>query len=141
MRLEDCYKKRLLRKGKPDKKKANRGLEVAFVKLNRAYELFENGFYEESIVTTYTSMFHAARSILFNEGVIEKSHACVVAYLSKNHSRTLGKDKISWLDTYRLERHESFYGLTNLDVKEEEAEDALKKCEMFLEVVKNIIEE
>ncbi len=84
-------------------------------------------------------MFQSSRALLFHDGVIEKSHACVVAYLREHYSSSLGQDKINWLDTYRLERHESFYGLEKSNVDEQEAEDALEKSEKFLETVQQIL--
>jgi len=74
MKTSDCFKKRLLRNITPDKLKMKKALEMAEY-------LFSNEFYEESIVSSYTSMFQAARALLFRDGIIEKSHACVVAYL------------------------------------------------------------
>jgi uncharacterized protein (UPF0332 family) len=139
MKASECFQKRLLRRTKPDPLKVTKALDMAEVKKQRAHDLFENDFFEESIVSSYTSMFQAARALLFHGGVIEKSHACVVAYLREHHSSTLGQDKINWLDTYRLERHESFYGLEKSNVDEHEAEDALEKSEKFLETVQQIL--
>ena len=139
MRADDCFKKRLLRRTKPDKLKVTKALEMAEVKKERAFELFKNDFFEESIVASYTSMFQAARAILFHDGVIEKSHACVVAYLREYYSSKLGQNMINWLDTYRLERHESFYGLEKSVIDEDEAKDALEKSEKFLESVQQIL--
>jgi len=139
MRTSDCFKKRLLRKTTPDKLKMKKALEMAELKRERSEDLFGNEFYEESIVSSYTSMFQAARALLFNDGIIEKSHACVVAYLKDNYAQTLGQDRINWLDTYRLERHESFYGLEKSIVDKGEAEDALVKSEKFLFSVNQII--
>lgn len=45
---------------------------------------------------------------------------------------------INWLDTYRLERHESFYGLEKITIDEDEAKDALEKSERFLESVQQL---
>jgi uncharacterized protein (UPF0332 family) len=59
--------------------------KMAEVKRQRAQDLFDNAFFEESIVSSYTSMFQAARALLFHDGVIEKSHACVVAYLREHY--------------------------------------------------------
>ena len=139
MKASECFQKRLLRRTKPDPLKLTKALDMAEVKRQRAQDLFESDFFEESIVSSYTSMFQAARALLFHDGVIEKSHACVVAYLREHYSSTLGQDKINWLDTYRLERHESFYGLEKSNVDEHEAEDALEKTEKFLETVQQII--
>jgi uncharacterized protein (UPF0332 family) len=139
MKASDSFQKRLLRKTKPDQLKVTKALEMAEVKRQRAQDLFENNFFEESIVSSYTSMFQASRALLFHDGVIEKSHACVVAYLREHYSPMLGQDKINWLDTYRLERHESFYGLEKSNVDEHEAKDALEKSEKFLETVQQIL--
>ncbi len=140
MRLDDCFKKRLLREDRADNFKSRKALEMADLKIARARELFESGFYEESIVSSYTSMFHAARALLFRDGIIERSHACVIAYLSEHYRKSLGHHLINWLNTYRLERHESFYGMDTLEVDESEVNDALKKAEKFLESVRSIIE-
>jgi len=139
MKASECFQKRLLRRTKPDPLKVTKALDMGEVKRQRARDLFENDFFEESIVSSYTSMFQAARALLFQDGVIEKSHTCVVAYLREHYSSTLGQDKINWLDTYRLERHESFYGLEKSNVDEHEAEDALEKSEKFLETVQQIL--
>jgi uncharacterized protein (UPF0332 family) len=139
MKASECFQKRLLRRANPDPLKVTKALEMAEMKKERSQDLFENDFFEESIVSSYTSMFQAARALLFHDGVIEKSHACVVAYLREHYSSTLGQDKINWLDTYRLERHESFYGLEKSNVDEHEAEDALEKSEKFLETVQQIL--
>ena len=140
MKTEDCFKKRLLRKTKPDLLKMQKALEMAEIKRERAEELFRNDFFEESIVASYTSMFQAARAILFKDGIIEKSHACEVAYLKDSYNDILGQDRINWLDTYRLERHESFYGLDKSLMDREEAEDALEKSEKFFFSAKLIIQ-
>ena len=139
MKTSDCFKKRLLRNITPDKLKMKKALEMAELKKERAEDLFSNEFYEESIVSSYTSMFQAARALLFRDGVIEKSHACVVAYLKEQYAQTLGQDRINWLDTYRLERHESMYGLEKSMVEKNEAEDALEKSEKFLWSINKII--
>ncbi len=112
---------------------------MADLKKERAQELLENDFFEESIVASYTSMFQAARALLFHDGVIEKSHACVVVYLREHYSSKLGQNKINWLDTYRLERHESFYGLEKSNIDEHEAEDAFEKSCKFIESIQQIL--
>jgi uncharacterized protein (UPF0332 family) len=140
MRVDNCFEKRLLRRAKPDPLKVTKALEMAEVKKERALDLFKNDFFEESIVASYTSMFQAARALLFHDCIIEKSHACVVAYLREHYSSKLGQNMINWLDTYRLERHESFYGLEKTTIDEDEAKDALEKSEKFLESVQLILQ-
>ena len=139
MKTSDCFEKRLLRNITPDKLKMKKALEMAEIKKERAEDLFNNEFYEESIVSSYTSMFQSARALLFHDGIIEKSHACVVTYLKEHYAQTLGHDRINWLDTYRLERHESMYGLEKSTIEKNEAEDALEKSEKFLWSINKII--
>jgi len=140
MRVNDCFEKRLLRKDKPDMLKVKMALEMAEQKRERALELFENSFFEESIVASYTAMFHAARALLFKDGIIERSHACVIAYLREKYIKNLGHDRVGWLDTYRLERHESFYGLESSRFNQLEAKDALDKSEKFVQSIKDVID-
>ncbi len=139
MRLEDCFKGRQLRRGRPDINMARKSMEMAFEKLERASELQEKEFYEESVVASYSAMFQAARAILFVEGIIEKNHYCVVLYLTENHKDDLGLDLISWLDTYRLERHQWFYGVERLGTDSDESEDAIDRSTKFLERAKEIL--
>ena len=141
MRVNDCFKKRLLKKVKPDLLKVQKALEMSERKRERSKELFENRFYEESIVTSYTSMFQAARALLFKDGITEKSHACVIAYLREHYANSLGHDCINWLDTYRLERHESFYGLDPSELDKQEAKDAINKSRKFFSSIKSILGE
>jgi uncharacterized protein (UPF0332 family) len=75
---------------------------MAEVKKERAFALLESDFFEESTISSYTSMFQSARALLFHDGIIEKSHAFVVAYLKEHFSSKLGQNMINWLDTYRL---------------------------------------
>jgi uncharacterized protein (UPF0332 family) len=139
MRLEDCFKMRHLRMTHPDNDMSEKALDMAFEKLDRATELHEREFYDESVVSSYSSMFQAARAILFKEGVIEKNHFCVVLYLTEHHSADLGTDLISWLDTYRLERHQWFYGVESLGTNIEESEAAIRRAGDFLEKAEKIL--
>jgi hypothetical protein len=80
MKLHDCYGDNLLRMETPSPEKAKKALEIAYERTTRGKALLEKDFFEESLICCYTAMFQAARALLFREGIIEKSHACV------NHS-------------------------------------------------------
>ncbi len=141
MKLKDCYEKGLLRKRRPDSLKSKRAIELAKSDLDRAAKLMESEFYMESRLLSYTGMFQAARALLFKDGVFERSHACVVEYLKVNYTKkhTLDINYVNWLDSLRIERHESLYGLDLIDVSKEEAEDALSKGLKFVEKVTEIL--
>lgn len=141
MRLQDCYDKGLLRKRRPDPLKSERALEIAKADLKRAARLLESEFYMESRLLSYTGMFQAARALLFKDGVFERSHACVVEYLRINYTKKhiLDINYVNWLNSLRVERHETLYGLDIIDVTKDEAEDALSKGLKFVEKINGIL--
>ncbi|MFQ6135828.1 MAG: HEPN domain-containing protein [Candidatus Hydrothermarchaeales archaeon] len=141
MRLVDCFKKRLLRRGKPDILKSQRALEIAGSTLRRSEKLFASEFYDEVIVAAYTTMFHAARALLLRDGIFERSHLCVVEYLKRNYLKAgmLNQSHIHWFDTYRIERHETLYGLERSETPKLEAGQAIKKAKEFIGVVEKIL--
>ena len=118
MRLDECYDKGLLRMRNPDLLKSKRAMELAKSDLNRAARLMESKFYMESRLLSYTGMFQAARALLFKDGIFERSHACVVEYLRVNYTKKhiLDINYVNWLDSLRVERHETLYGLELIDV-------------------------
>jgi len=141
MSLEECYRKRLLRRGRPDKLKAKKAIEIAEQKLDRATELFDHNFPDEAMVASYTAMLQSAKALLFKDGVFEKSHWCVIEYLRENYvkKRLLEPSHVNWLDIYRQERHRIMYGLKTLVVSDEDIKDALDKTRKFIDAVKKIV--
>lgn len=141
MRIKDCYDKGLLRKRRPDPEKCERAMVLARKDLERAENLLKSEFYMESQLLSYTAMFQAARALLFKDGVFERSHACVVEYLKeyfvKEH--TLDISFVNWLDTLRVVRHESLYGLDIVDESSSEAEDSYDKASRFIEKIDEIL--
>jgi uncharacterized protein (UPF0332 family) len=130
MNCEDCFNKGLLKEGKKDPLKAEKALEIAKKKIKEARSLKENNFFSQAITESYTAMFQAARSILFKKGIYEKSHYCVIQYLLEKTN--LDKRLITWLDTYRTERHHNLYGLEDLKYKRSDATLAIKRGEEFI---------
>jgi len=137
MNLEECFEKRLLRNAPPDKLKSEKAIEMAQRAIMEAEKLFEHGFYEQVILYSYTAMFQSARALLFKDGFVEKSHYCVVEYLKRHYVRIgkLDQSHIHWLDTYRIERHETLYGLEKMDIQEKDANAAIISAKEFLEAI------
>jgi uncharacterized protein (UPF0332 family) len=140
MRLKDCFEKRLLRRERPDLEKSKRSMEIADAKLNQAEEALNHSLFDASLILCYTAMFHAARAILFRDGIVERSHVCLVEYLRETYVKKgkLSEATVNMLDALRIERHETLYGLdaeSNLKV----AEYALEKAKEFLKTVKEFI--
>lgn len=134
MNLRDCFRKRLLRRVRSDAVKSTRSIEVALIKLEEAEKALKNELFDAAIILSYTAMFHAARALLFRDGIVEKSHVCLVEYLRAEYVRKarLRAALVNALDSLRIDRHETIYGLeTKSGAKE--AEYAVRKAREFLE--------
>ncbi|CAG0950412.1 hypothetical protein METP2_00175 [Methanosarcinales archaeon] len=140
MNLEECFEKRLLRNALPDRLKSEKAIEMAQRAIMEAEKLFKHGFYEQVILYSYTAMFQGARALLFKDGFVEKSHYCVVEYLKRHYVKIgkLDQSHIHWLDTYRIERHETLYGLEKMDIQEKDANAAIISAKEFLEAIRRL---
>ncbi len=99
------------------------------------------GVYEYSFISAYTAMFHASRALLFRDGVIEKSHYCMIRYLLDKYGTRIEKRFLWLLDEYREKRHELLYGLSLQKITNELAKEALENARQFLELVEELLEE
>ena len=81
-------------------------------------------------------MFHAARAILFNDGIKESSHICIIIYLKEKHPGL--SEYIMVLDNYRRSRHGMLYGIDAV-ASEEDAGLGIEKAEEFIIVVEKML--
>lgn len=143
MNIKECFEKRLLRKGRPDRLKSEKALEIAKKNIGKAERLLKYGFYSEAIITAYTAMFQSARALLFKDGIFERSHYCVVEYLKENYVKKhlLSHDYLHSIDVYRTQRHEALYGLEEVSYEKIEVDDAIEKTKKFIKAISKIISE
>ncbi len=140
MNVQSCLTEGLLKKDKPDFKKAKSSIEMAEHKLEIAEIEFKNEIYESAVVSSYASMFHSARALLFKDGYKERSHFALYIYVKENYSDKIEKMYLSELNSMRLERHELMYGLQkSKESYEVEAESAIEVAKGFLVSVKKLI--
>jgi len=139
MNIEECYKKRMLRKIPHDINKAKRSTEIAEKKLDIAKKSFEKELYGPTIIYGYTSMFHSSRALLYKDGIQEKSHICLVLYIKEHYSKKIPPYLINSLDTFRKERHETLYGLDFQETKND-AELIISDAKQLLVTVKKLLE-
>ncbi|MEK6922726.1 MAG: HEPN domain-containing protein [Nanoarchaeota archaeon] len=135
---EDCFRFRLLRKIKPDKTKSQKSLEIAESRFKRAKEALRLNVFDFVILEAYMSMFHAARALLYKDGIQEKSHYAISVYLKEKYSNKIPLPVINFLEIHRTERHEAMYGLEYQPV-EKDAELALQDAEIFINEIKKIL--
>lgn len=140
--VEECLKFRLLRIINPDKEKSRKSLEIAKKRLNDAEGLFKLPnrikLLDNVILKSYMSMFHAARALLYKDGIQEKSHFAIYIYLKEKYSNKIPLPTINLLNIHRTERHESMYSL-DYEPNEEDALAAISDAKIFVrEIEKNL---
>ena len=136
MKLDECFRKRLLKKTAPDLDNALRSLELSQNNIEDADENLSIHRYRVVAVSSYTAMFHAARAILLKDGIKERSHECIPVYLKEKYPEL--EEMANTLDSYRRFRHSAIYGL-DFTLDETEAKASLDTAGEFLEKVRNIL--
>jgi uncharacterized protein (UPF0332 family) len=86
------------------------------------------------------SMFHAAKAVLFRDGVRERSHKCVAVYLKEKYGKAgiIPINLIHSLDSHRMERHDIVYGFEFIATRED-AEVAVEDGKEFLNLVEKLL--
>ncbi len=141
-KVEDCFKEGLLKKIPPNKKFAEQSMKQAEHFLGEAEELIEKGIKDMAFIALYNASFHAARAVLFRDGVKERSHYCVSKYLEEKYAE---KEIITMqhaiiLDSLREKRNDIQYSLNPPDLEEDLAE-ICNQVAGFIERIKQILEE
>ena len=139
MDINECFEKGLLKKDKQDKEKALKSIETAKYKLDIAKRTFDVQIFEEAIINSYAAMFHAARALLFKDGIKEKSHFGLFVYIKEKYKDRLEPRFINELNALRLERHELIYGLEKPEIKEVEAEDIIFVTKEFILAIEKLL--
>ena len=112
-------------------------LKIAKHHIDNAKEVFNIGIYDLAFISSYNAMFHSARAVLFKDGIVERSHICVIEYI---RSKKMFPEKyVNLLDMYRINRHTAQYGLEVL-IKEKEAKMSIENAEEFIDVVEKFLE-
>ena len=84
------------------------------------------------------AMFHAARAVLFRDGLREKSHDCIARYLEKYvDDGSLEEEWVVLLDRIRDIRHQVQYTLYH-HTTEEETDSVLKSAKQFVQLIKKL---
>ena len=132
--IEDCFRFRLLRKIKPDEEKAKKSLEISKNRLKEAGRAIELKIFQYAILESYMAMFHAARALLYKDGIQEKSHFAIFIYLKEKYSDKIPLHILNLLNIHRIERHEAMYGL-EYKPEEQDALAALEDAKVFVKEI------
>jgi uncharacterized protein (UPF0332 family) len=142
--LDDCFRDGLLRKTSPDMNKARASLKLADSNAEDSKIHLGNRLYKWALIAAYASMFHSARALLFKDGIKERSHFCLCAYVSETYRGRIEAKYLNELNILREQRHRIFYGdeeVAEKSVEEAEAESAVSIARGFLGEVKKIVRE
>jgi len=138
MNVRDCFKEGLLRKTKPSRQYSIKSLDISLSYIQNARDNLKMNNNHLVIFCSYTAMFHAARAVLFRDGIKERSHICTVSYLRETYPRL--KRLANQLDAYRRNRHNILYALDFM-VSDDEAHQSIEDAKLFYEQIRNIIDE
>jgi len=139
--LEECHAKDLLRRVEPSLAKARRSLEQSRVWQEEAKKALAAGAYRSALISCYNAFFHAARAILYRDGVREKSHLCVELYLGGYAIK--GDLEASWIAQFsrmRSARHMDLYSFSAAPSREE-VESAVRDAHAFLARMEKLLGE
>ena len=139
--MKECFASRKLRRIRPDLLKARKSLDAAAGKLERAKALQEDAHNDAALLYAYSCMFGAGRAILYRDGIQEKSHYCLAKYLEKEYVKKgkIDAEANTILNAFREERHAIMYGFEEVEVRSEEAKEAISTAEKFLQKAKELI--
>ena len=137
---EECLKQGLLRKIPKSRQKAEESVKTLQRWLSESKINLTSGSYNSCLLSSYLAMFHAARSILWNDGFREKSHACIGRYLETVYvkKKLLEQRWVDLLDYYRNIRHDDSYS-TSFEATAVECENALKISAEFVSCMEALL--
>ena len=83
MDIKTCIEKRFFVKAAPDQELSEKELNESVYDFESAKKAFKEEDYKLCIIKCYYSMFHAAKSLLYRFGYVEKKHVAVVVVLEE----------------------------------------------------------
>ena len=138
MNFKECLDKGLLKKNSSAPSRVVKSIEIAERFLTASRNTLEIEEYEMAEIASYNSIFHAARSLLFKKGYIERSHLCVILAIKELY---VGDHELSALintfDKIRISRHNIQYG--GIIVNKDEAQFVFEFAQRFLGTIKMIL--
>ncbi|MEA3493192.1 MAG: HEPN domain-containing protein [Candidatus Margulisiibacteriota bacterium] len=140
--VDDCFKKRLLIKSRPSRELAGKSIRQAEHFLEKAENYLKLEDVETISIYLYYAFFHAARALLFKDGIKERSHYCTLTYLEHAYIKSgqISENYLNILRALKESRQEIQYGFIidntlDLDI----LKDYSKKGKSFIKEIGNNI--
>ncbi len=139
-KVEDCFEEGLLKKIRPNLNFAEQSLKQAEHFLDEAETLINSNIKDMAFIALYNASFHAARALLFRDGIKERSHYCVCKYIEEKYQvqELVTMQHAVILDSLRSKRNDIQYSLETPEL-EEDLNEIFDQVSGFLERVREII--
>jgi uncharacterized protein (UPF0332 family) len=131
--LDNCFERKLLTGTDPSAGLAKKSLKQAALFLMDAEDMVKIENERMGTIALYNAFFHVARTLLFKDGIKERSHFCIARYIEEKYvnKKLLNKDFLDYLDTLRDARHETQYSLA-IPASEIDLSAGIKICREFM---------
>ena len=137
MDVKDCLEQGFLKEIAFDKKLIEKEFKESLYDLESAKKALHENDYKWCIIKSYYSMFHAAKSVLFKLGYLEKRHFAVSVVLQDLSKKGVLESKyINYFSAALSSREEADY---HYNYSEETAKHSIEMAQEFLEKMKKLI--
>jgi uncharacterized protein (UPF0332 family) len=106
VKIDELIANGLIKRTQADVNEIKGSLSSAKRFLDRAKGNIGIKFYDVAYLLAYTSMFHAARALLFKAGYKERGHYALIQALRETYTNNTELQRyLNLLDSYRISRH------------------------------------
>ena len=134
MKWDDCRRKRLIQKDREAPARVPASIALARRFATSAENTLAIGEFEMAHIAAYNSAFHAGRTLLFSQGFVERSHACLAVFLRHFYCDDACIEPfLGVFDKMRVSRHNVQYGGSL--ISNEEAEFSCRFARTFCDAV------
>jgi len=142
MSLEDLLRSRVIRRIRPDNRLALNAVRRSKRDIDTARTLIANGKFDWALAVSYNAMLSAGRAYMFKMGFRPSSrggHMAVVRFLQATLETEASDRMVLILNGIRKKRHRIVYEEMDI-VSENEARQAVKWAEEFVEMISSLIQ-
>ncbi len=137
MDVKDCLEQGFLKRIEVDKKLIEKELKESAYDFESAKKALDEKDHKWCIIKSYYSMFHAAKSVLFRLGYMEKRHfALSVVLQDLNKKGKLESKYLNYFSAALSSREEADY---HYNYSKEIAEHSITMAEEFSEIMKKLL--
>ncbi len=134
--LKECFDKGLLKKTIKQIDLAIKDLNQARFFLSETQDLLDIDKKIVAALSLYNAFFHCARTLLFKDGIKERSHHCIARYIEQEYVKMKKIDVrfLNAFETIMSIRHNAQYSTEEVEI-EEDLGELYNLCEEFISVV------